>query len=965
MSSESAGKRQSPGRVDLIWAIGLGVGVAVLYFVAAGLWGFWEPWETEFARMGRTLATGEGTSFVFPLGPGGELVNKPWLVALLLQWGYQLGGGSELGMRAPLAALGVLTVLATYGGLRVFTRPHRAGISALVLSTTPMFLMSAVNLAGAMPAMAVTSWALLAFAMAVVRRGGWWWLAISGVLTGLSLWAAGILGPILVLGTIACYGIWSISRTPGRLKGAKPILAIVVVGGGVAAYLVYLLVAHGFGESKNLLGVVLPLGLSLVAITAGSFTDGFRSLPAQDRGLGWLERLTRLFQKIPDQIDRRLAAMPRVSWGRKVLFGLAAFGGMLVTGVVWVLRLVLWPLRRPLVFGVGFLLLAGYPVYQFLRQQGLAETLEFLLYNDFLNRRSLADHVNFDTAIRNVGFAAFPYTALVPLGLAYLIQTLSPERGDRAGGSSDELERQPLVGLKAFLVCWFLLGFTIVGLTATLSRHYLFLGMVPMAVSVGLVVTDVGYWRSLRSNRSLFALIGFGCLGILLVLIKDLMTTANPELGQLGPEVLFEFLLVDGREPFPKVFRLPMVLLFGIIWVVAIAAYFWFIVSWLAELHDRARGWLKRVDDKPIAEVRGRRFGWIRRLTQGALVGLVMAATPFLGLVKLVLWPVNWLLSRSARRLLMTVLASCVLFAAVTAFAYLPGLSHHLSPRGLVDSYRSMAQPGEVLYRIGTSRASLNYYLGEDSIEIASGDENRIDNIRNISNLRDYFCDPSQRIFGMLDRDSMARAYYEVRRERSQEDAGPEGSGCDPDRDLWVVDGRSSRYVLISNQLHPERGEVNQNPISENVFEELPEGVIDMRTRYTFDGKLELVAYRVLDEDDRPISEASSGDHIYLETYWRVLERPTSAYQMFVHIDYHNNRINGDHHLVDGVFPVNYWVPGEIVRDRHRQQIDRGSSTGDYSIMVGFFSGDSRMEVRPATGDNRVQLGIIHIRGGL
>ena len=72
--TESA-ERPSKGKyADWIWVVALFIGVGVLFFLPAGIWGFWEPWETEFARMGRTLATGEDADWPFIEASG----QAPW-----------------------------------------------------------------------------------------------------------------------------------------------------------------------------------------------------------------------------------------------------------------------------------------------------------------------------------------------------------------------------------------------------------------------------------------------------------------------------------------------------------------------------------------------------------------------------------------------------------------------------------------------------------------------------------------------------------------------------------------------------------------------------------------------------------------------------------------------------------------------------------------------------------------------
>jgi hypothetical protein len=353
--------------------------------------------------------------------------------------------------------------------------------------------------------------------------------------------------------------------------------------------------------------------------------------------------------------------------------------------------------------------------------------------------------------------------------------------------------------------------------------------------------------------------------------------------------------------------------------------------------------------------------------------------------LRAVLWvatPIRRLFG-SPLRFAAVVVVTSVLFAGVTAFRYAPLLSNNLSSAGLIESYRARAQPGEVFYRVGSSRAAANYYLTDDSLELPSGEYNEIRSLGRVSQLREHFCNPTERMFALIDRDALPQAYYEVRRSSTTRERRELGS-CDPDRSLWVINGNSSRYVLVSNQPGPrwelpgppppafefleqvvEASLLRGNPIARAVVDELPDDLIRLDQSYTFDGKLELLGYRVTNRDGEPLAEAGSGDVIYLETYFEVLERATSPRKIFIHMDFGSNRINGDHDPVNGEYPINYWVPGEIVRDRYPLKIDRGSPAGNYAIFFGFFSGDTRMDVQPPVQADRVLLGYFPVTGGI
>ncbi|MCA9562414.1 MAG: hypothetical protein KC561_02950, partial [Myxococcales bacterium] len=554
-------------------------------------------------------------------------------------------------------------------------------------------------------------------------------------------------------------------------------------------------------------------------------------------------------------------------------------------------------------------------------------------------------HVPFDFLFRQLGFAAYPFTALFPLGLAYLAQTSAPETGDALGSQSVDGENEAARAFKGMTLIWFALGVLLTGVAATLTRQFIFIGLFPMAGAVGLMLSDRKYWTALLSSRTVRYLVGFGTIAILAVLTKDLRTTQDLEVGVRGPEVLFEFLVVDGQQTWPKDFALPGVKTYWLLLTALLFFHLFGFLDWADSVPDKLSAYVKRSSKE--------RGGFVHR-TKLKAAGLAHRVST---LGAIIVAPIRALFGYAT--FVLFVVATGIGFAGVTVAGYLPSLSQHLSHRGLIDTYRELADEGEVFYRIGgTDRAA--YYLDGDSVQISSGAENPVESLSGISALRDFYCDPEERIFAMLSRVQLAQAYFEVGRESGDREE------CVEDRDLYVLDARSSRYVLLSNVL--EEGESNQNPLAEHIFTQdtLPPTIVRSSPAYTFDDALRLVGYRFVNESGEPITEASVGDTVYIETYFEVLERVSSNREMFIHADHGSERLNGDHDVVDGVFPMNYWVPGEIVRDRFGLKIDRGSSSGPYQILIGFFSGDNRMTVRPTgAGQNRVHLGDINVHGGL
>jgi len=98
--------------------------------------------------------------------------------------------------------------------------------------------------------------------------------------------------------------------------------------------------------------------------------------------------------------------------------------------------------------------------------------------------------------------------------------------------------------------------------------------------------------------------------------------------------------------------------------------------------------------------------------------------------------------------------------------------------------------------------------------------------------------------------------------------------------------------------------------------------------------------------------------------YWRVLGEAPSGYKIFVHIDAHGLRLNGDHVPVDGRYPTKLWEKGDVIVDRQELTVPANYRIGDYVMYVGLFSGSQRLEVKsgPDDGENRVNAGTLRVR---
>lgn len=846
--------------------------LAALYLLPASSLGFWEPWETSLASLGRQL--GESPDMdPFRIVRGGDVVLRPWLEAYLLRLGHGLGG--ELGYRLPFTLLNLFAALFTFGTLSRLFGTIRAFLAALAFGIAPAVVLSSASLAGDAVGIAPITVATVALGSVAARRGegAAWMLPIGGVALALCVWGHGVLGFAVPIGTMAVFSAGTLDdRSSGGIVLAGLVGAVVtlLVGVGLPGMAVLEL---GWDTSKDLFGVGIAVALPLALL---------------------------------------LGTAPR-SRARHLLD----------------------PIGAP----IAVLLFAGliaWPLSSWIGQEGWAEAL---LYRTPLNRRMLPDHVTFDQLIRLVGASVYPMTLLVPLGFAYLVRTA---RGDERETNDDHDDAR---AFKQLLVLWMGVGFAVLGLSASLAHVYLVPAVLPLCAGSALALTDDRWLKSLSLNRIVFHTIGLVSLLLLLVTSKDMRGTYDLELGRPGPHFFFEFLLLDGDVAFPDDYAFRAMSLFVLGWGAIVVLFF-------ADPLGVLRGWrdgIRRI--RPgTSDDAGRVRRWYRRSLEGGFLGTLRSSAE--RSVSLIINVVERAWNRATgggmgNRITAVAFSLLALGWMVEVVMHdLPNVTNHFSQKGLLTTFEELAPEGTPLYTAGISDDDQSYYMTGTNLEP----------LARIEDLRGLFCEAEGPVFAVLPFGRLAEAHYEVRhavggRRGEVED----GENCEAGLDFYVVDGRSNRYVLVSNVL-PE-GREDESVIGEHVFapDALPPEAEEPAEVVTVDGKLRLVAVELQPR------EIDSGD-LTVAAYWEVLERPSSNYEVFIHVDRGGNRLNGDHDTVGGHYPMRYWVPGEVVRDSFVIDVSRADAAGVYIAWYGFFRGDDRLVVDPPRSDNRVNLGEIRVR---
>jgi hypothetical protein len=302
--------------------------------------------------------------------------------------------------------------------------------------------------------------------------------------------------------------------------------------------------------------------------------------------------------------------------------------------------------------------------------------------------------------------------------------------------------------------------------------------------------------------------------------------------------------------------------------------------------------------------------------------------------------------------------ATAVLFAVVVGHYLVPTLSKHLSFKPLIESYSRFAQHGERIGRYKVEAQGAGFYSRKEMVELPTA-ERVVDFLRS-----------RERVFALVSATELAVLDVALK-------TGHIG--------YYVVDGASSRFLLLSNRL--DGSEKDENPLKKDVWmaPELPKVVVSepatggegapktewpdqpapwkwrVSAKTMFEDAIELVGA------DFPPSIRRPGT-IPLTLYFRVHKKPRPGFRVFVHFDAPGEpRLLGDHALLNGTFPTDYWLPGEYIRDTFDVDVPLMTTpAGKYTVLMGFWPGGEgkRLKITAghSDGGDRTQVGFIEIK---
>jgi hypothetical protein len=315
---------------------------------------------------------------------------------------------------------------------------------------------------------------------------------------------------------------------------------------------------------------------------------------------------------------------------------------------------------------------------------------------------------------------------------------------------------------------------------------------------------------------------------------------------------------------------------------------------------------------------------------------------------------IAWLLSRAGVSRAVAILFAGVLGSGALFGGYFPTLAGQLSPRALFLKYGQIARPGEPLGLLGVSPRSAAYYVPKST---GMPTPTTFDDTASAFSwlVGGAAGAPDERRFLAVRADRFAPLNSLFR-----EHAG-DLRGVLPDHNLPVLDGRSSELLLLSNQLRADQGETNANPLQRWVT--TSPGPIAHPVAANFAGEVRLLGWNLVEAGtEAPLQSLRPGQAAALRLVLEVVQRPSTEWDSFVHVDGYGRRFAGDHKPLEGMYPMRLWQPGDFIVETLPILLDPSFSPGTYRLFAGFFVGDDRMPVHEGRHrENRVELGPIPV----
>ena len=510
----------------------------------------------------------------------------------------------------------------------------------------------------------------------------------------------------------------------------------------------------------------------------------------------------------------------------------------------------------------------------------------------------------FDFFVRQLGFGLFPWSALAVFALGRPLVRLG-------GGSEPDGDRLAFVQL--YLLVFAAFGFALSTFFVLMTGEARFVALAPIALAIGALLDEA--LEGERAEPVLGLLVATGTM----VVARDFVLT--PE------ELVSVHTLAKVRWP-PTLKMGPVFIAIGVLFAGGV----------YTGLATRGRA-LGRVALRELGKA-----GLLRRRIEKAVV-------------------------EAGRYGIQVAVAAAVIFALVLSHYLVPRLSKDTSFKPLLESYSRFAKHGERIGRYKVEAQGAGFYSRKEMVELPTTERVA------------EFLRSGDRVFALVSATELAILDVALKTAHVG---------------YFVVDGSSTRFLLVSNRL--EGDEKDENPLKKDVWmapvlpkvvtgdPNQPEGIAKPEGAAKPEGTTKTewpdqpapwkwrIPIKTMFEDaielvgaDFPPSIRRPGT-IPLTLYFRVHKKPRPGFRVFAHFDAPGEpRLLGDHPLLNGTFPTDYWLPGEYIRDTYDVEVPLMTTpAGKYTVLMGFWPGGEGKRLKITAGQNdgsdRTQVGFIEIK---
>lgn len=549
----------------------------------------------------------------------------------------------------------------------------------------------------------------------------------------------------------------------------------------------------------------------------------------------------------------------------------------------------------------------------------------------------------FDNVIFYLGHSLFPWSAFIPFAVGRLF---------RAPTGLDDNAQERLLSVRSMLIVGASLSFGAYAMLAPRVGHIPFGGVALLAGIAALAIRD--YERGGPPSRAL----GLGVVTFAGLFYRDFtqwpdkglapfgVTAAFPETFKqsaghlmLASTVVFAVFAfaswLERDKPGQKTFDLEEYKVFpqvvrtanngNIMFVVVVVEAALVGFALLVYIGMKAH-WKQVVTMSANVRIAAINAWWFLPI---AVLVVIFAAYTFRDLCRLAFPAAR--ISRATATIMGGAIAGAIL-----AFAYYPRLANQLSPKQVFDSYARLHKNGEPLSLLGVNNRTATYYSGGD-----------VQTFNDADSAFRWLSEGTDRRWLALRTDDIAKL-NSLWRGRAR-----------PVTNLPVVDGRSGQILLASNKLLP--GERSENPMDEYVLPQKPNPSHPLDV--DLQGQLLALGWDVTDMSGKTVQFVTPGKAYRMRTYFQVTGKISGEWEMFIHIDGHQRRFNGDHKPLDSKYPMSLWQIGDYVVDDYEFKLEPNFTPGSYMLYYGFFIGESRLKVtRGKHHEDRIEGGAILVQ---